>query len=108
MFTKILEKSIYEKARDKMKQGKQKVSDEAEEEIKKDYLLPILKKLSLEDKGDTELDEEAAIQVKNEALRNLKERLLTRADIIQNRLVQEQQILEKAFASLKRKGETMT
>jgi hypothetical protein len=43
-------------------------------------LLPILKKLSLENKG--ELDEEAAIHVKNEALKNLKERLLTRAEII--------------------------
>ena len=32
------------------------------------------------------LEEEAAIQVKNEALRSLKERLLTRATIIQRRL----------------------
>jgi hypothetical protein len=39
-----------------------------------------LKKLSLEDTA--ELDEEAAINVKNEALKNLKERLITRADII--------------------------
>jgi hypothetical protein len=45
-----------------------------------DYLAPILKKLSLEDK--TDLDEEAAIHVKNEALKNLKDRLLTRAEII--------------------------
>lgn len=52
-----------------------------------DYLAPILKKLSLEDK--TDLDEEAAIHVKNEALKNLKERLLTRAEIIQKRLVEE-------------------
>jgi hypothetical protein len=54
-------------------------------------LLPILKKLSLEDK---ELDEEAAIHVKNEALKNLKERLLTRAEIIQRRLVEAQKELE--------------
>ncbi len=108
IFSKILEKSIYEKARDKMKQGKKKEDDQAEEETKKDYLLPILKKLSLEDKGDTELDEEAAIHVKNEALKNLKERLLTRAEIIQKRLVEEQKKLETAFANLKRKGEAMT
>jgi hypothetical protein len=49
-------------------------------------LLPILKKLGLE---NTELSEEAAINVKNEALRNLKERLLTRAEIIQRRLEEE-------------------
>ena len=62
-------------------------------------MLPILKKLSLEDKG--ELDEEAAIHVKNEALKNLKERLLTRAEIIQKRLVEEQKKLEQAFVSYK-------
>ena len=62
-----------------------------------DYLAPILKKLSLEDK--TDLDEEAAIHVKNEALKNLKERLLTRAEIIQKRLVEEQRKLEQPFVS---------
>jgi len=101
----VLEKSIYEKARDKLKQDKQKKEDEAEDETKKDYLLPILKKLSLEDK---ELDEEAAINVKNEALKNLKERLLMRAEIIQRRLVEEQNNLENAFAQLKRKGEAVS
>ena len=92
IFSKILEKSIYEKARDKMKNEKAKNDDETQEETKKDYLLPILKKLSLEDKG--ELDEEAAIHVKNEALKNLKDRLLTRAEIIQRRLTEKQKELE--------------
>ena len=73
IFTKILEKSIYEKARDRMRQSKKNVDDEAQQQTEKDPLLPILKKLSLENKG--ELDEEAAIHVKNEALKNLKERL---------------------------------
>ena len=88
IFTKILEKGIYEKARDRMRQSKKNVDDEAQQQTEKDPLLPILKKLSLENKG--ELDEEAAIHVKNEALKNLKERLLTRAEIIQRRLAQEQ------------------
>jgi len=88
-----------------MKQDKQKVADEKEDETKKDYLLPILKKLSLEEK---ELDEEAAIHVKNEALKNLKERLLTRAEIIQRRLVEAQKELENNFSMLKRKGETVS
>ena len=86
LFTKILEKSIYAKARDKMKQGKKKDEEENEKEQEKDYLLPILKKLGLE---NTELEEESAIAVKNEALRNLKERLLVRAEIIQRRLEEE-------------------
>lgn len=64
-----------------MKQGKAKVTEEEGKVVKKDPLASILKKLSLED--TQELDEEAAINVKNEALKNLKERLITRADIIQ-------------------------
>ncbi len=88
-----------------MKQGKKKDEEENEKEQEKDYLLPILKKLSLE---NTELDEEAAINVKNEALRNLKERLLTRAEIIQRRLEEEQKNLENAYANLKRKGDNIT
>ena len=86
-----------------MKQGKAKVADQKEEEKVKDYLLPILKKLALE--NTQQLDEEAAIMVKNEALKNLKERLLTRAEIIQSRLQEEQEKLERAFMNLKKKGE---
>ena len=90
----MLEKTIYDKARDKMKQGKK--DDEAEQlgEKEKDYLQPILKKLGFSGK---DLNEEAAIMVKNEALRNLKERLLTRAEIIQRRLEEEQKNLEQAY-----------
>ena len=58
MFNKILDKSIYAKARDKMKQGKKKDEEENEKREDKDYLAPILKKLGFE---DTELEEEAAI-----------------------------------------------
>ena len=91
------------KARDKMKRGKAKVADEQEEEALKDYLAPILKKLALE--SSQQLDEEGAIMVKNEALKNLKERLLTRAEIIQSRLQEEQDKLERAFTNLKKKGD---
>merc|ERR1712032_730673 len=44
----------------------------------------------------------------NEALKNLKERLLTRAEIIQSRLQEEQEKLETAFMNLKKKGDQMT
>lgn len=53
------------------------------------------------------MDEESAIHVKNQALKNLKERLLIRAEIIQRRLQEEQKNLEGAFAQLKRKGEAV-
>lgn len=57
------------------------------------------------DNKDEPLEPEAAISVKNEALRSLKERLLTRAEIIQRRLEQEQKKLEEAYQNLKRKGD---
>jgi hypothetical protein len=63
-----------------MKLGKKKDEEETGQAQNRDYLLPILKKLSLQD--GVQLEEEAAIAVKNEALRSLKERLLTRAEII--------------------------
>lgn len=84
LFVRILEKSIYAKARDKMKLGKKNDQDDTAQEQNTDILLPILKKCGYDD--GQQLEEEAAILVKNEALRSLKERLLTRATIIQNRL----------------------
>lgn len=68
-------------------------------------MAPILKKLNLE-KYPT-LEEDAAIAVKNEALRSLKERLLTRAEIIQRRLEDEQNALTQKFTEFKRKNEIL-
>lgn len=99
IFTKFLEKSIYSKARDKMKQGQKKEEEESEANKERDYLAPILKKLSLPNNKDEPLDVASAISVKNEALRSLKERLLTRAEIIQRRLETEQKKLEEAYVS---------
>ncbi len=85
-----------------MKQG---VKDEEEEDTKeqeKDYLAPILEKLNYQ---NMPLTYDQAIEVKNEALKRLKERLLTRAEIIQRRLEAETKDLETAFTNLKRKGE---
>jgi len=52
VFNKILEKSIYEKARDKMKELKKKDVDQTGEQADKDYLAPILRKLSLPIEGE--------------------------------------------------------
>ena len=102
IFKDILEKTIYEKARDKMLMGKKKEEEDTSKEQVKDYLAPILEKFNY---LDMELQEDQALEVKNEALKRLKERLLTRADIIQRRLETETKELENAFANLKRKGE---
>ena len=101
---KILEKSVYMKARDKMKLGQKKDETIAEKGKVKDWLAPILKKLCLSDSNGP-LEEEAAIRVKMEALKSLKERLLTRAEIIQRRLETEQKHLDEAYQQLKRRGE---
>jgi hypothetical protein len=103
VFTKILDKSVYMKARDKMKLGKKKDEAEAGKKEAPDFLHPILKKLSLPLTGV--LEEGAAIKVKMEALKSLKERLLTRAEIIQRRLETEQKNLDDAYQKLKRRGE---
>lgn len=104
MFLKILEKSITAKARDKMKHEAKKTEEETGKEKVHDFLAPILKKLHLQDQ--VVLEEQAAIAVKNEALTALKERLLTRAEIIQRRLEEEQNALTQKFTEFKRKGET--
>lgn len=88
IFMRILEKSIFMKARDKMKQGKKKNEDDSATTKDRDYLAPTLKKLGIQVEHEA-LDDDIAMQVKNEALRSLKERLLTRADIIQRRLDEE-------------------
>lgn len=80
-----------------MKMGKKNEQDDSAQQKVYDPLLPILKKCGFNDVD--KLEEEAAIQVKNEALRSLKERLLTRATIIQRRLDQEQKALENAYVS---------
>ena len=85
-----------QKAREKMKLDNKK-DEETDQVVEKDYLAPILKKIGLQ--KNEKLEEEAAIQVKNEALRSLKERLLTRAEIIQRRLDEEQKKLEQAYVS---------
>ena len=67
IFEKILEKSIYDMARDKMRLGKQKEEEEEEKEKKKDYLEQILEKLNLS--NIDVLNPEQALEVKNEALK---------------------------------------
>lgn len=81
MFIKILNKPVMFRARDKMNANNTNQQQEQEGEKKVDLLAPIMKKLDL-DPESKELPEESAIAVKNEALRTLKERLLTRAEII--------------------------
>ncbi len=49
LFVRILEQSIYAKARDKMKLGKKNDQDDTAQEQNTDILLPILKKCGYDD-----------------------------------------------------------
>ena len=89
-----------------MNRNKKADDEQEQQDTQQDFLKPILKKLALD--TNSVLDEEAAIHVKNEALKNLKERLLTRAEIIQRRLNHEQYQLELAFNNLKHKGDGLS
>lgn len=104
VFKKVLEKSIYDKALDKAKNQKKKDEDEKEKSSEVDYLQPILEALNFQ--SITPLQKEQAQMVKNEALKRLKERLLTRAEIIQKRLEAETKALENAFKALKKKADS--
>ena len=63
-----------------MKNEDLKQEDDSKEETKKDYLLPILKKLSLEDKGD--LDEEAANLLKFQQAYQASSQIVSTANTI--------------------------
>jgi hypothetical protein len=64
---------------DKAKNSKKTEDNEEEKNKESDYLAPILEQLNLH---NTTLKYEQALEVKNLALKRLKERLLTRAEII--------------------------
>ena len=95
IYQHVIEKSVYEKAREKSKYAHRQAKEEAEDKKEQHFLMPILKKLGYENL--TRLDMAQAINVKNEALRRLKERLLARADIIQKRIEQESEQLKQFY-----------
>ena len=95
IYTHVLEKTVYEKAREKSKQAHRQAQEEAEDKKEQHFLMPILKKLGYEHLP--KLDMAQAINVKNEALRRLKERLLARADIIQKRIELESDQLKQFY-----------
>jgi hypothetical protein len=48
LYSKILEKSIYEKARDRMNRNKKADDEQEQQDTSPDFLKPILKKLALD------------------------------------------------------------
>jgi len=61
----------------------QKYVDSEKDTIKDDYLYPFLKNMGCLEKEPTKIE---AQEIKNQVMSKLRERLLSRADIIQKRL----------------------
>ena len=90
----ILEKSLQDKAREKYKYASKKKDEEADQDAyTKDYLYPYLAKRDL--LGTQRFNYQQAIDIKNEVMTKLKERILARAEIIQKRLEEEREKLNK-------------
>lgn len=66
------EKTLYDKARDKFKESKNKVEDEIDELDANDYLKPFLEKMGENASRDNVLDPEKAAKVKAEVMNKMK------------------------------------
>lgn len=108
----IFEKSIYDKARDRVmilfahyiqaRREKKQQEEEGGKEEEDDYLAPVLAKLQLDEefKGFQKgipLTVEQAKRIQNEAFQMHKERIKARAKIIQDRLDKEVKEIERQF-----------
>jgi len=90
----ILEKSLQDKAREKYKHASKKKDEEADQDAyTKDYLYPYLAKRDL--LGAQKFNYQQSIDIKNEVMNKLKERILARAEIIQRRLEEERENLAR-------------
>lgn len=99
----VLEKTLYEKAREKHKENLKKKDEEAGKGVDThDYLYPFLEKRGFLGKV---LDFKDAMLIKNDVMGKLKDRLLSRAEIIQKRLEKERSHLDAAETQMSRKGE---
>lgn len=75
----VLEKSLHDKAREKFNQNIMGKEEEGNESKEVDYLLPYLEKYNVVGK---EIDKEKAQQIVKDVQEKLKERILSRVNII--------------------------
>ena len=95
--------SVYDTARSKLAQQEDQEDDE--EAVPHDYLTPFLPEpIGVHDEP---LSREDALQAREACLRALKDRLVERANIVQNRLDDENQALSKRQAAFQRNRDHM-
>eukprot|EP00744_Colponema_vietnamica_P009141 GILI01013024.1.p1 GENE.GILI01013024.1~~GILI01013024.1.p1 ORF type:complete len:864 (-),score=300.12 GILI01013024.1:45-2513(-) len=101
-----LEKTIYDIAREKLKEGIQKKQDDEQKGDgdvgSVDFLSPFLAQY-----GTRKLNKNEATAAKEACLHALRERLIDRFQIIQKRLEEEQQNLAKKQAAFQRRGDNV-
>ena len=99
-----IEKTLYDKAREKFKENKSKIDDEGGEEDANDYLKPFLEKRGLP-VNDSVGSYELAVEIKTDVMKKMKERIIARAKIIQERLQKQQSELKLLEEQYQKKQE---
>ncbi|CAD8043995.1 unnamed protein product [Paramecium primaurelia] len=99
-----LEKTLHDKARERYKETLKKSEEEKQrEQADKDYLYPYLEKRKLQ--GKEVLSYNEALEIQKDVMTKLKERLLSRAAIIQKKLEEERAKLDQAEQMQQKKSD---
>ncbi|CAK92507.1 unnamed protein product (macronuclear) [Paramecium tetraurelia] len=99
-----LEKTLHDKARERYKETLKKSEEEKQrEQADKDYLYPYLEKRKL--LGKEVLNYNEALDIQKDVMTKLKERLLSRAAIIQKKLEEERAKLDQAEQMQQKKAD---
>ncbi|CAD8136523.1 unnamed protein product [Paramecium octaurelia] len=99
-----LEKTLHDKARERYKETLKKSEEEKQrEQADKDYLFPYLEKRKL--LGKEVLSYNEALDIQKDVMTKLKERLLSRAAIIQKKLEEERAKLDQAEQMQQKKAD---
>ena len=105
----ILEKTLHDKAREKYKLDSLKKQDEILDSNANDFLRQYLEKRGLIEKDkegkEREINYQEALDIKNEVMEKLKQRILARAEIIQKRLDEEKVNLEREDQKYQKRGQ---
>lgn len=88
-----IEKTLYDKAREKFKENKSRNDDDQLEGDADDYLKPFLEKRGLNPTEPVQ-SLEVAVEIKTDVMKKMKERIIARAKIIQERLQKQQNELK--------------
>ena len=100
----LIEKTLYDEAREKFKENKAKDEDDQGSGNDDDYLKPFLEKRGL-NPVDPVTSYELAVQIKTDVMKKMKERIIARAKIIQERLQKQQSELKMLEEQYQKKQE---